>query len=223
MYYLRQEFLIDGKKEEIEIDEKDFVAFKNSYFKSSKKFKDVISFSEDSKQRARIFLGISFESEVDFTIKKRVIKALSPVFEIALDNAFDSEDKNYLINYRNLGFSFEVKPNMFIFSLGDSNDNNLSFSMAALVYSIVYDKDNLEKFNNKFLLINDSIIEGGFNSASFNGLQGYYFSNYFVKWLIDLRRYASKTDMIDDSEYEPIFNLIDNLENPKDHLVFTKN
>lgn len=223
MFYLRQEFLVDGKKEEIEIKEEDFIVFKNNYFKSSKKYKDVISYDEESKKRARIYLGVSFDSEKDFTIKKRVITALSPVFEIALDKAYDSEDKSYLINYRNLGFEFEVKENLMIFSLGDSNDNNLSFSMIALVYANLYDDENLGKFNKKFLLINDSIIEGGYNSASFNGLQGYYFSNYFVKWLIDLRKYASRCDFIEEKEYEPIFTLIDELENPKDRLMFSKN
>lgn len=222
MYYLRQEFIINGKKEIIEIDENDYKAFKDKYFVLTRKYNKVISFDQDSNKRARIFLGICFNSTDDFKVKKDVVRALSPIFEIALDKACDKNDKNYLINYRNLGFVFEVKNDRFIFSLGDSNDSKIGFSMAALVYSIIYNKDNLEKFKDKFLLINDSIIEGGYNSASFNGLQGYYFSNYFVKWLLDLKKYASRSSIAEKEDYEPIFGLIEELENPKDKMVFIK-
>ncbi len=223
MYYIRQEFLIGDELKEIEVYDGDFIGFKNKYFEKAKKFENFSSYDYKTGQSARVYLGISFDSEKDFTIKKRLIKALSPVFEIGLDRANDPEDKNYLVNFRKNGFDFQVKDKMMVFSLGDSNEKSLTFSMASLVYANLYDQDNLEKFNDKFLLINDSIIEGGYNSASFNGLQGYYFSNYFVKWLIDLRKYGTRCDFIEEKEFEPLFTLIDNLENPKDKLFFTKN
>ncbi|MDO5026566.1 MAG: hypothetical protein Q4E50_01910 [Tissierellia bacterium] len=223
MYYIRQEFLSGGKLEEIEVLERDFIGFKNKYFSLAKQFRNTSSYDDQTKRSARIYLGISFDCPKDLERKEKVLKALSPVFEIALDKAYDPKDRNYLVNFRRQGFEFELRGDMMIFSLGDSNDMRLSFSMAALVYANIYEEENLEKFHDKFSLINDSIIQGGYNSASFNGLQGYYFSNYFVKWLIDLRKYAHRCDFIDQREYEAIFDLIDNLENPKDSLFFSRN
>lgn len=219
MYCLRQEYISCNKKEEISVFADDFESFKDQYFSLSKDSSDLSSYDKELNLSARIYMKVKFTSEKDFTIKKRVIKALSPIMEIALDRAIDQDDPSYLINYRKNGFYFRVEGDYMEFSLGDSNPKELAFSIVSMLYAVLYDEEILEKYNNKFELIRDDIVEGGFNSASFNGLQGYYFSNYFVKWLIDLRKYASTCDFINQNNFDEIFNLIDNLENPKDKIV----
>lgn len=217
MYAVRQEF----ENHEIEIESKDFNQFRSEYLKATSELDQCIL--KNPYQKSRIFMKIYFNSKEDFEMKERVVKALGPVFEIALDRTLDKEDLSYLITYKDKSFYFKSYDNYFEFSLGDSNEGRVALSMISIVYAILYSEDNLKKYNEKFLLINDSIIEGGFNSASFNGLQGYYFSNYFVKWLLDLRHHATKSQFVKETDFEGLFSLIENLENPKDDLNFTLN
>jgi len=224
LYSIRQEFIIDNSIENIIVEDRDFDCFLTKYFFQSESLPiDVSSYDEEKDLTARIFLKLRYFNEEDLKAKLRIIKALGPVFEIALDKANCSYDDKYLLNYRKHGRVINVEYDFIEFSLGDSNNPLISISMVSLVYAILYKQDAINQLTADFELITDAIINGGFNSASYNGLQGYYYSRYFVKWLLDLKMLAKSENVIDEKHFEAIFKLIENLKNPKDEILCKEN
>ena len=220
MYSIRQNFPVDGNIKEIKIKENDFDSFKSEYFEATKDLTiDGIMDNIQCPDQARIIVDIFFDNDDDYMLKEKVVKSLGPIFEIALDNTYQVNDDRYLLKYQKEGAYFKKHDGYFSFSLGDSNEPKISFSMIALVYALVNSKDILQMLSKIFELTTTSIIDGGYNSASYNGLQGYYFSRYFVKWLLDIRELANKYSHIDKIEFDEIFYLIENLENPKDRAL----
>lgn len=224
LYSIRQEFISNNSLKEIIVEDKDFDCFLTKYFFQSESLTiDDSSYLEEKNLTARIFLRLIYFNEEDLEAKLRIIKALGPIFEIALDRAICSYDENYLLNYRNHGRKLQVEKDYIEFSLGDSNNPQISISMISLVYALLYNQRALDQLSVDFELITDSIVTGGFNSASFNGLQGYYYSRYFVKWLLDLKMLAKSDNVIEEKHFEEIFKLIEDLKNPKDEILCKEN
>lgn len=224
LYSIRQEFISNNSIEEIIVEEKDFDCFLTKYFFQSESLTiDDSSYNEEENLTARIFLKLRYFNEEDLKAKFRIIKAMGPIFEIALDKANCSCDKYYLLNYRKHGRKLQVKEDCIEFSLGDSNNPQISISMISLVYALMYNQSAIDQLTADFELITDAIVKGGFNSASYNGLQGYYYSRYFVKWLIDLKMLAKSDNVIDEKHFEEIFKLIETLKNPKDEILCKEN
>ncbi|NLW52034.1 MAG: hypothetical protein GXY87_01535 [Tissierellia bacterium] len=225
MFSIEQGFLVNGKAHKINVCEKDFELFKKKYFEVTRSLTidEIVDYSVNPDQKTRIIVDIFYEDEDDFRKKEKVVRSFGPIFEIALDNTYQENDDRYLLKYRKQGAYFEKEDGYFRFSLGDSNEPSISFSMIALVYALIYEGIILQKLDEKFERITPAIIDGGYNSASFNGLQGYYFSNYFVKWLLDIKSLANKYSSIDGAEFDPLYALIWNLENPKDAMLNNKN
>lgn len=220
LYSIRQEFIKENQIIEIDVEENEFENFVRTYLaKTNSLTIDDCSFSEQYKLSARIFLKISFFSHEDLEIKLKIIKALGPIFEIALDKSICSYDDKYLLNYRIKGFFIDVKDEYIIFSLGDSNNWEISLSMISLVYALFYNEGNLQELWKIFEGTRDSIVAGGFNSASFNGLQGYYYSRYFVKWLLDMKELAKRDNEISGQYFQGVYDLIEDLKNPKDEIL----
>lgn len=151
-------------------------------------------------------------------VDKSVIFGLAPIFEIISENNLvDNFDGKYLLNYRKNGFLFKELDTSYIVSLGDNNEFEFIKSLIVFYYTLIYEKDIYKKLLNMFKYMREDISLGGFNSAVYNGLEGYYYSGYFVKWAYDLRNLIRERLPEDIKELSAVFYFIDNLENPYIH------
>lgn len=223
MFSIRQEYIENEQLKYFEAQGKSYEEFKENYCKlAAELLAQSPSYSEGREISARIYIDLYFSSAEDYQKKLKTARSLAPVMEIAMDRAISGIDGGYLINYRKNGFYLENNKKFFRISLGDSNDRDFSLGIVSLFYAILYDEYLLNEYYNKFDKINERIIDGGFNSASFNGLQGYYFSSYFIKWLLDMKEDASKSKVVNSHEFQPIYELFDQLDNPKDRILLAR-
>lgn len=220
MYSIRQDYIDKGKVKHFYLEREDFDEFKRAYRSLAPAAIDLgPAYQDKGEISARIIIDIYYTSQEDFIKKSKLARALAPVMEVVMDRAINDQDERYLVNYRKEGFFYEEDKERFRISLGDSNPRNFSLAIISLYYAVIYDKVLVDKYLEKFVMINDRIIAGGFNSASFNGLQGYYFSSYFIKWFLDLIGDALEANLVENNEIKPIYELISNLDNPKDRLL----
>ena len=217
MYNIKQDFLVDQNKIQLEIEADSHGAFKEKYLESSKDFTNQGPFSTDQGE-FRIFVDVKYYSLEDKKRKELVIRSISPIFEIALDNTCDTKDVKYLLNYINYGGHFKDENGFFRLCLGDSNSPDISLAAINLFYSLVYNEANLKTLEKEFEGMRPQIVEGAYNSASFNGLQGYYYSKYFVRWLLIFKHLALLNKACDQEDLEALFTIIEQLETPKEHF-----
>lgn len=144
----------------------------------------------------------------------KVLEGLAPIMEVLLDNSYG--DDKYLYNRRKRPRRVEVYPDYVFYDMGDSGDKDLVKASIGLIYSLVYQRELFQVLEEDFSLMRKEIVDGGFNSASFNGLEGYYFSRYFVKWLIDLRALVEKSPLEGEDFLFALEDYVDKLENPRD-------
>lgn len=223
MFSIRQEYISEGEVKHFDLERENIEKFKEAYKTLAPQAIDLApSYMEEGKLSARIFIDIHYSSHEDYIKKRGLVKALAPVVEIVMDRSISDIDEGYLINYRKEGFFFEEGKDLFRISLGDSNARDFSLAIISLFYAVVYNKDLVNNYLGKFAMINDRIIAGGFNSASYNGLQGYYFSSYFIKWILDLIDDTLEAELIEKSEIKPLYELINNLDNPKDRILASR-
>ncbi len=223
MFSIRQEYIYEEEVKYFDLERENIEEFKEAYNTLAPQAIDLgPSYLEEGKLSARIFIDIHYSSREDYIKKRGLVKALAPVVEIVMDRSISDFDEAYLINYRKEGFIFEEGKDLFRISLGDSNVRDFSLAIISLYYAFIYNKALVDKYLEKFAMINDRIIDGGFNSASFNGLQGYYFSSYFIKWILDLIEDALEAGLIEKPEIKPLYDLINNLDNPKDRILATR-
>lgn len=168
------------------------------------------SLGED--REARIKIKIRRKEGQEDLIK--VLDGLAPIMEVLLDNSYG--DDKYLYNRRKRPKELEIYPDYLVYDMGDSGEKDLVKASVGLIYSLVYQQELFQVLEEAFLLMRKEIVEGGFNSASFNGLQGYYFSRYFVKWLIDLRDLVEKKPLEGEDFLFGLEDYVDKLENPRD-------
>ncbi len=213
MFKILQEFIRGQKTEKIEIEAESLEVLLEEYSKLYMKIDSCTYDSSKGKVGARIYLWIDLQEEVENL--RKVVLGMAPIWEIALDNhAKEDGDQNYLYNYRNLGYYYDEKGGIIMISLGDSNRADISSAAIYLYYSLLYNKGSFNKLKDIFSPINEGIVNGGFNSAIFNGLEGYYFSSYFVKWLIDFINMAKEIEGFNYKVVEGFELMIQNLANP---------
>ena len=223
MYSIRQDYIDEDKVKHFDLERDDFDEFKRAYRSLAPVAIDLgPAYQDKGELSARIIIDICCSSKEDYIKKIRLARAIAPVMEVVMDRAIKDQDKRYLFNYREKGFLYEEGKNHFRISLGDSNPRDFSLAIISLYYAFIYDKVLVDKYLEKFVMINDRIIAGGFNSASFNGLQGYYFSSYFIKWILDLIEDALEAGLIEMSEIKPLYELINYLDNPKDRILASR-
>lgn len=144
-------------------------------------------------------------------VDKRIIQGLAPIFEIVLENSKPCEsDEKHLKNYRDQGFVYEEDEAYIKISLGDSNDKKISLAGIVLYFLLLDMK--YPQLLTEFEHMKENICRGGFNSAVYNGLEGYYYSKYFVKWLLDFKEYIIENPRF--SIVKPLYDLVENLQNP---------
>ncbi|MDO4778094.1 MAG: hypothetical protein Q4A42_00890 [Tissierellia bacterium] len=184
------------------VEEKSIDEFIEKYGKIYDLNASHIKDKDSNKSRIYIYL-----KDVD----KRIIQGLAPIFEIALENSKPCEfDEKHLKNYRDQGFVYEEDEAYINISLGDSNDKEISLA-GIVLYFLLLDMKYLQ-LSTEFEYMKENICRGGFNSAIYNGLEGYYYSKYFVKWLLDFKEYIIENPRF--SIVKPLYDLVENLENP---------
>lgn len=213
MFKILQEFIKGQEIEEIEIEAESLEGLLKEYSKLYMKINSWTYDSSRGKVGARLYLWIDLQEEIEDL--RKVVWGMAPIWEIALDNhAEEDGDQSYLYNYRNHGYYYDEKGGIIMISLGDSNRADISSAAIYLYYSLLYNKGSFNKLKDIFSPINEGIVKGGFNSAVFNGLEGYYFSSYFVKWLIDFINMAKEIEGFNYKVVEGFELMIQNLDNP---------
>jgi len=74
----------------------------------------------------------------------------------------------------------------------DEIPEEYAFGMTALIKGLVYDARNLDELAEYFKEATVSMVERGKNSGNDNGIQGYYYSDYFAHWGIRLAEMAER-------------------------------
>lgn len=91
-----------------------------------------------------------------------------------------------------------------------------AFGAAALFKGLLYDDDVLDQLVETFREADWNIVERGKNSGRDNGIQGYYFKDYFANWGMKLLDMAQGGLPEEEHRYlEPLRKLWGNLDTPR--------
>ena len=219
MFELRQEFFkgLEGEKIELSLKATSLDKLFQEYDKRIEKLKsqgDIYTLGALEKDGPMARLEIVLNPGRDLESTYRIGHALGPIMEILLDNGLRAY--GYLYNRKRGAGGIRESQFGLVFNMGDSVEPGLVKATVALVYSVFYKPSIFKVLERDFGLMDEAIVAGGYNSASFNGLEGYYFSRYFVKWLIDLRSLVFEQAPENYKYLEGLEAYVDKLENPLD-------
>lgn len=98
----------------------------------------------------------------------------------------------------------------------DEIPEEYAFGMAALIKGIIYDTRNLEELAEYFREASVAMVERGKSSGHDNGIQGYYYSDYFAHWGIRLAEMAERALPADERVLlTPLKAMWNNLDTPR--------
>lgn len=98
----------------------------------------------------------------------------------------------------------------------DSVPEKYAFAAAALLKGVLYSEEALDELSEYFSEAVESMVVRGKNSGHDNGIQGYYFSDYFARWGLRLIELAKKGLSEEESMLiNPLYELWNNLDTPR--------
>lgn len=98
----------------------------------------------------------------------------------------------------------------------DEVPRQYAFGAAAMFKGLLYDETVFDELEKTFRDANANIVERGKNSGRDNGIQGYYFKDYFAHWGIRLLDMAKRGLEEKEQRYlEPLYELWGNLDTPR--------
>lgn len=98
----------------------------------------------------------------------------------------------------------------------DEVPGNLAFGAAVLLKGLLYDEENLHFLETEFADASESMVARGKNSGRDNGIQGYYFSDYFAHWGVRLADRAKRAVSGAEGEFlDDLRRMWDQLDTPR--------
>lgn len=187
--------------------------------------------AEEREKRIRewtggLYFGLPSGFEEDRRRRIALARVLSPIFAAVFDNAglFEGRPSSCFVLRQELlrkekslsTESIEKEGKIFITSL-DALPLSYGLGAAALLMGLFQSEENGRVLEKRLLPENSDNIRRGKDSARDHGIRGYYLSDYFVNWGMDLLALAQKGLKKEDQVYlVPLQNLWSNLDAPRD-------
>lgn len=173
-----------------------------------------------------LYFGLPSGFAEDRRRRMALARVLSPIFAAVFDNAglFEGRPSSCFVLRQELlrkgkslpTESIEKEGKIFITSL-DALPLSYGLGAAAFLMGLFQSEENERALEKRLLPENSDNIRRGKDSARDHGIRGYYLSDYFVNWGMELLALAQKGLKKEDQAYlVPLQKLWSNLDAPRD-------